>query len=417
MGISRILPIGGGNLTDRNNVTPGSVRVTFDAGDGKQFVFDAYRLATMANITGGNPPCTPSRWTLEVSDDGQKWTLVDSQSYHRDQAWIYLGSGHFNDWMPDVFQANAAVHAPVTTTAGARIAGSGLIDGTLTLAAGTVIDATQAAKRGALVTNGTPTITGDGTVAILPPEDFVGKELRLLGWPGWSSGNATVPLAAERFVIDNATTGTLPCYDLEARASGLYLVNKTVIYDSSTTQLNNNNEMPTALYNELRMLATQAGKREVHVVAYTRGGQQIMRRWASVYAPQVFQGEGLLEFAQDGDRDILKVSYEFGISRLWISTDTTGVTQVNVTATLSSPDGTTGDLTFVPGSIVRLRAESTQTDGYGNATYIGTALATEEIDGEGVHEVTFTIPYATLESVMADENFKGLRVEIVTSAE
>lgn len=188
-------------------------------------------------------------------------------------------------------------------------------------------------------------------------------------------------------------------------------------YDSSTTQLNNNNEMPTALYNELRMLATQEGKREVHVVAYTRGNQALAKRWASVYAPQVFQGEGLLEFAQDGDRDILKIAYEFGISRMWFSTDTNGATQVNVIATLSSPDGATGDLTFVPGSIVRLRAESTQTDGYGNATYIGTTLATEEIDGEGVHEVTFTIPYATLESVMADENFKGLRVEIVTSAE
>lgn len=365
----------GGNLTDRNNVTPGSVRVTFDAGDGKQFVFDAYRLATMANITGGNPPCTPSRWTLEVSDDGQNWTLVDSQSYHRDQAWTYLGSGHFNDWMPDVFQANAAVHAPVTTTAGARIAGTGLIDGTLTLAAGTVIDATQAAKRGALVTNGTPTITGDGTVAILPPEDFVGKELRLLGWPGWSSGNATVPLAAERFVIDNATTGTLPCYDLEARASGLYLVNKTVIcdpWDENLGDTSKNDYVPADLYNELWTMATQAGKREVHVVAYTRGGQQIMRRWASVYAPQVFQGEGLMELTTDTingkEENVLKVSYEFGISRLWFSTDTTGTTQVNVTATLSSTDGATDKLTFVPGSIIRLRAEKTTADTNGTRT-------------------------------------------------
>lgn len=411
----------GGNLTDRNNVTPGSVRVTFDAGDGKQFVFDAYRLATMANITGGNPPCTPSRWTLEVSDDGQNWTLVDSQSYHRDQAWTYLGSGHFNDWMPDVFQANAAVHAPLTTTAaGARIAGSGLIDGAVTLAPGTVIDTSQVAVRGAFSTTAMPSVSGDGVVTILPPEDFVGDELRLLAWPGWGAGDESpAAISVDHFTIDNATAGSLPCYDLESRASGLYLVNKTVICDPWDVNLGDTTKtdhVPAELYDTFRDLATQEGKREVHVVAYTRGNQALAKRWASVYAPQVFQGEGLLEFAQDGDRDILKVSYEFGISRLWISTDTTGVTQVNVTATLSSPDGTTGDLTFVPGSIVRLRAESTQTDGYGNATYIGTALATEEIDGEGVHEVTFTIPYANLESVMANANFKGLRVDIATSA-
>lgn len=30
--------------------------------------------------------------------------------------------------------------------------------------------------------------------------------------------------------------------------------------------------------------------------------------------------------------------------------------------------------------------------------------------------MTFTIPYTNLESVMQDSNFKGLRVEIVTSA-
>lgn len=149
--------------------------------------------------------------------------------------------------------------------------------------------------------------------------------------------------------------------------------------------------------------------------AYTRGNTAFAKQWASVYAPQVFQGDGLYEFAQDGDRDVLKVSYEFGISRLWFSTDDTGTTQVNVTATLSSVDDTTGDLTFVPGSIVRLRAEKTQADDYGNAVYIGDPLATETV-GEGVHEVTFTIPYTNLESVMQDSNFKGLRVEIVTSA-
>ena len=97
-----------------------------------------------------------------------------------------------------------------------------------------------------------------------------------------------------------------------------------------------------------------------------------MRRWASVYAPQVFQGEGLMELTTDTingkEENVLKVSYEFGISRLWFSTDTTGTTQVNVTATLSSTDGATDKLTFVPGSIIRLRAEKTTADTNGTRT-------------------------------------------------
>ena len=423
-----------GAQTSSAGIASGAVAVTFDAGEGKAFTFNSYRFG----VPSFDVNSFPAEWTLQISEDGSdgNWVTVDHQKYLADEAWAKwpfskfdydtgLLTGQVGEWVQAVFPASMS-KLRLTTEGGAvsvqgTLAGAGNIDGTLTLHGGSVVDASVVEKYGFI--NATTVITeeanADTPVTIIAPANFVGEEIKVLGWDAPNVGSwQTVPetLTVDHFAIDNATTGTLPCYDLEARASGLYLVNKTVIYDSSTTQLNNNNEMPTALYNELRMLATQEGKREVHVVAYTRGNQVLAKRWASGYAPQVFQGEGLLEFAQDGDRDILKVSYEFGISRLWISTDTTGVTQVNVTATLSSPDGTTGDLTFVPGSIVRLRAESTQTDGYGNATYIGTALATEEIDGEGVHEVTFTIPYANLESVMANANFKGLRVDIATSA-
>lgn len=244
------------------------------------------------------------------------------------------------------------------------LAGRGHVYGTVTFGDGSVIDV-SGADRGFIAVDGIPTITAKadgsaGQVRILAPDDFVGEELQLFGWNGLNQADDVPPagMTQESFVLANGTNGTLPSYDLEVRPSGVYMVNKTVVYDAANTKLTEvHDPMPTALYNELRMLATQEGKREVHVVAYTRGNTAFAKQWASVYAPQVFQGDGLYEFAQDGDRDVLKVSYEFGISRLWFSTDDTGTTQVNVTATLSSVDDTTGDLTFVPGSIVRLRAE------------------------------------------------------------
>lgn len=424
-----------GAQTSSAGIASGAVAVTFDAGEGKAFTFNSYRFG----VPSFDVNSFPAEWTLQISEDGSdgNWVTVDHQKYLADEAWAKwpfskfdydtgLLTGQVGEWVQAVFPASMS-KLRLTTEGGAvsvqgTLAGAGNIDGTLTLHGGSVVDASVVEKYGFI--NATTVITeeanADTPVTIIAPANFVGEEIKVLGWDAPNVGSwQTVPetLTVDHFAIGNATTGTLPCYDLEARASGLYLVNKTVIYDSSTTQLNNNNEMPTALYNELRMLATQEGKREVHVVAYTRGNQALAKRWASVYAPQVFQGEGLLEFAQDGDRDILKIAYEFGISRMWFSTDTNGATQVNVIATLSSPDGATGDLTFVPGSIVRLRAESTQTDDYGNAAYLST-LAERTIGAdESLHEVTFTIPYANLESVMANANFKGLRVEIVTSAE
>lgn len=413
------------------------VSVAFDAGDGKVFTFDAYRLAMTRN---GNNPANPCGWEVWVSDapamnadntalstttnESTGWTRVDTQCYNRDESWGEWPNDTAtvtNGWTYSVYPASTA-SITATTTINGTLAGRGHVYGTVTFGDGSVIDV-SGADRGFIAVDGVPTITAKadgsaGQVRILAPDDFVGEELQLFGWNGLNQADDVPPagMTQESFVLANGTNGTLPCYDLEVRPSGVYMVNKTVVYDAANTKLTEvHDPMPTALYNELRMLATQEGKREVHVVAYTRGNTAFAKQWASVYAPQVFQGDGLYEFAQDGDRDVLKVSYEFGISRLWFSTDDTGTTQVNVTATLSSVDDTTGDLTFVPGSIVRLRAEKTQADDYGNAVYIGDPLATETV-GEGVHEVTFTIPYTNLESVMQDSNFKGLRVEIVTSA-
>lgn len=425
------------SFTDSNAPARGNIHVTFDAGEDNAFTFDAYRLAMTRN---GNNPANPCGWEVWVSDapamnadntalstttnESTGWTRVDTQCYNRDESWGEWPNNTAtvtNGWTYSVYPDSTA-SITATTTINGTLAGRGHVYGTVTFGDGSVIDV-SGADRGFIAVDGVPTITAKadgsaGQVRILAPDDFVGEELQLFGWNGLNQADDVPPagMTQESFVLANGTNGTLPCYDLEVRPSGVYMVNKTVVYDAANTKLTEvHDPMPTALYNELRMLATQEGKREVHVVAYTRGNTAFAKQWASVYAPQVFQGDGLYEFAQDGDRDVLKVSYEFGISRLWFSTDDTGTTQVNVTATLSSVDDTTGDLTFVPGSIVRLRAEKTQADDYGNAVYIGDPLATETV-GEGVHEVTFTIPYTNLESVMQDSNFKGLRVEIVTSA-
>lgn len=423
------------SFTDSNAPARGNIHVTFDAGEDNAFTFDAYRLAMTRN---GNNPANPCGWEVWVSDapamnadntalstttnESTGWTRVDTQCYNRDESWGEWPNNTAtvtNGWTYSVYPASTA---SITATTNGTLAGRGHVYGTVTFGDGSVIDV-SGADRGFIAVDGVPTITAKadgsaGQVRILAPDDFVGEELQRFGWNGLNQADDVPPagMTQESFVLANGTNGTLPCYDLEVRPSGVYMVNKTVVYDAANTKLTEvHDPMPTALYNELRMLATQEGKREVHVVAYTRGNTAFAKQWASVYAPQVFQGDGLYEFAQDGDRDVLKVSYEFGISRLWFSTDDTGTTQVNVSATLSSVDDTTGDLTFVPGSIVRLRAEKTQADDYGNAVYIGDPLATETV-GEGVHEVTFTIPYTNLESVIQDSNFKGLRVEIVTSA-
>lgn len=48
----------------------------FDAGEGKDFVFDGYQLAT-ADVAYRNPPA----WAVYGSDDGTAWTVLDTRSY------------------------------------------------------------------------------------------------------------------------------------------------------------------------------------------------------------------------------------------------------------------------------------------------------------------------------------------------
>ena len=48
----------------------------FDAGEGKDFDFDGYQLAT-ADVAYRNPPA----WAVYGSDDGTAWTLLDTRSY------------------------------------------------------------------------------------------------------------------------------------------------------------------------------------------------------------------------------------------------------------------------------------------------------------------------------------------------
>ena len=242
----------------------------------------------------GNNPANPCGWEVWVSDapamnadntalstttnESTGWTRVDTQCYNRDESWGEWPNNTAtvtNGWTYSVYPASTA---SITATTNGTLAGRGHVYGTVTFGDGSVIDV-SGADRGFIAVDGVPTITAKadgsaGQVRILAPDDFVGEELQLFGWNGLNQADDVPPagMTQESFVLANGTNGTLPCYDLEVRPSGVYMVNKTVVYDAANTKLTEvHDPMPTALYNELRMLATQEGKREVHVVAYTRG--------------------------------------------------------------------------------------------------------------------------------------------------
>ena len=101
--------------------------ITFDAGEGQAFVFDAYNLA-MADQNGRNP----REWKLEISNDNSTWTLLDQQSFTTEEANTWTPK----TWLDEAFQVGQVRNVAITVAEGVTV------NGVLTAAGGIVGDVT-----------------------------------------------------------------------------------------------------------------------------------------------------------------------------------------------------------------------------------------------------------------------------------
>ena len=89
--------------------------ITFDAGEGQAFVFDAYNLA-MADQNGRNP----REWKLEISNDNSTWTLLDQQSFTTEEANTWTSSA----WLDEAFQVGQVRNVAITVAEGVTVNGA-----------------------------------------------------------------------------------------------------------------------------------------------------------------------------------------------------------------------------------------------------------------------------------------------------
>ena len=131
--------------------------LTLDAGEGKTFTFDAYRLA-MADQNGRNP----TSWELAVSNDGVYWETVDKRSY---------ATSEVNAWTPNAWVETSfgvAVQPTISSLSPISVAGAigglGRLEGSVTFVEGSQLLASP---------NGALTLSGpvSGTVKVVLPED------------------------------------------------------------------------------------------------------------------------------------------------------------------------------------------------------------------------------------------------------
>lgn len=171
--------------------------ITFDAGEGQAFVFDAYNLA-MADQNGRNP----REWKLEISNDNSTWTLLDQQSFTTEEANTWTTSA----WLDEAFQVRQVRNVAITVAEGVSVNGiltaaGGIVGdvtfgetGTLKLAAGKylMVDGEVTAQEGGIALD-TSAVLADGyagqtflvaqgglTFASLP-EGFVVNEVSMTG--------------------------------------------------------------------------------------------------------------------------------------------------------------------------------------------------------------------------------------------
>ena len=169
--------------------------ITFDAGEGQAFVFDAYNLA-MADQNGRNP----REWKLEISNDNSTWTLLDQQSFTTEEANTWTSSA----WLDEAFQVGQVRNVAITVAEGVTVKGvltaaGGIVGdvtfgetGTLKLTAGTflMINGAVTAQEGGIVLDTSAVLTEsyvgqtflvaqNGLSFIGVPEGFVVNEVQM----------------------------------------------------------------------------------------------------------------------------------------------------------------------------------------------------------------------------------------------
>ena len=169
--------------------------ITFDAGEGQAFVFDAYNLA-MADQNGRNP----REWKLEISNDNSTWTLLDQQSFTTEEANTWTSSA----WLDEAFQVGQVRNVAITVAEGVTVNGAltaaGGIEGdvtfgetgTLKLAAGKylMINGAVTAQEGGIALDTSAVLTEsyvgqtflvaqNGLSFIGVPEGFVVNEVQM----------------------------------------------------------------------------------------------------------------------------------------------------------------------------------------------------------------------------------------------
>lgn len=178
--------------------------ITFDAGEGQAFVFDAYNLA-MADQNGRNP----REWKLEISNDNSTWTLLDQQSFTTEEANTWTTGA----WLDEAFQARQVRNVAITVAEGVSV------NGILTAAGGIVGDVTfgetgtlKLAAGKYLMINGAVTAPDGGIVldtsAVLA-DGYAGQTFLV------AQGGLTFASLPEGFVVNEVSmTGALSQYIL-----------------------------------------------------------------------------------------------------------------------------------------------------------------------------------------------------------
>ena len=178
--------------------------ITFDAGEGQAFVFDAYNLA-MADQNGRNP----REWKLEISNDNSTWTLLDQQSFTTEEANTWTTRA----WLDEAFQVRQVRNVAITVAEGVSV------NGILTAAGGIVGDVTfgetgtlKLAAGKYLMINGAVTAPDGGIVldtsAVLA-DGYAGQTFLV------AQGGLTFASLPEGFVVNEVSmTGALSQYIL-----------------------------------------------------------------------------------------------------------------------------------------------------------------------------------------------------------
>lgn len=254
--------------------------ITLDAGEGKAFTFDAYRLA-MADVNGRNP----TEWTLQTSNDGILWETIDFRAYTAATA---LG------WTVDAWIEPCSListHA-LTVSESIRIDGTlaspGAVHGNVTFGEDSTLDLSGGEH---LTVFGALTVEGEVKVR-LPAEPTPGS-------PIIRCTDGTDTETALKFRLSDPRFAVTPMED------------GYVLIDAPTVA---NAELPESVASEIARLAAAYGiTGEVTLIGRTSKGETSAEATAGMVC--CFSG---CPFSVEPETSTISVGYDFGISRLTI---------------------------------------------------------------------------------------------------